>query len=126
MRLVVRHALRQRCHDVVPFAAGDLRPWLQADVSHQFPHPQRRLGDESQIDAFTRIEVKHDLIDCLDIIDRRIPRMEFDSIQTTRKSDQSVYGMSGSAAQLGLSRCRCPLSRRRSRNEAAVAGRDAP
>ena len=59
-------------------------------ILHQFPHPQSRVGYEGQVHAFARIEVKHDLISSLDVVDRRIPWVQLYGIKAACERYEAV------------------------------------
>jgi hypothetical protein len=59
-------------------AAGQLGPGGKPFGFHQVPHSQSRLHDRVPLHSFTGIEVDYDLVRMLDVLDFRIPGMQFD------------------------------------------------
>src|SRR5689334_14329469 len=63
-----------------PFAAGCLRPWLEAFGLEKLSEAERRFDHEVPLDALAGIKVEDHLIRVLDVVDCRAPRMQFDRI----------------------------------------------
>jgi hypothetical protein len=70
-------------------AAGQLRPRLQSLILQHPPQPQRRLDHKSPGDALARIEIEHEHVGMLDVVDARVPRVQLDRADLD-KAEQTV------------------------------------
>jgi hypothetical protein len=62
-----------RASEAEVFAAGELRPGLKAFAFEQAAHAECGLNDEIPRDVFARIEIEHQRIGVLDIVNGRRP-----------------------------------------------------
>jgi hypothetical protein len=74
------HVRLDRNHDMNALTASQFRPTLEIGLFDHRPQHQRRIGYASPFDSVARIEIEHEHVGMFEIVDRGVPRMNFDDI----------------------------------------------
>jgi hypothetical protein len=79
----------ERRHQVQALASGQFRPRLQPFILQHPAQGQCRLDHEFPGHAFARIEIEHEQVRMLDVVDARVPRVQLDRADLD-KAEQTV------------------------------------
>ena len=75
-------------------------PGLKSLGGEEIAQAQRRLGQELPLDARPRIEIEHQGIGVLDVVDRGVPGMQFDGADA-HKTQEAVQAVTVSLRYKG-------------------------